>query len=153
MLASKSIIGFIPTKNFERAKAFYAGTLRLPLISQDAFALVFESGGNMVRVVKVGEYSPFPFTLIGWQATRMRQDVLALSKRGVQFERFPGMNQDDLGVWTAPGGAQVAWFKDPDGNVLSLSYHGKSTKKLPPGRPSRSKENRTALRSPRHQKK
>ena len=120
MLASKSTIGFIPTKNFDRAKAFYAGKLGLPLIAKDEFALVFESGGTMIRVVKTEDFSPAHFTIFGWRVTRMRQAVSALTKRGVAFERFPGMDQDDLGIWAAPGGAQVAWFKDPAGNFLSV---------------------------------
>ncbi len=124
MLATKPVIGFIPTKNFRRARTFFQKKLGLRLIATDDFALVFESDGTMIRVVKAGDFAPAPYTILGWQVTDLRRTVAALKKRGVVFERFPGMEQDDLGIWAAPGGAQVAWFKDPDGNTLSLSFHG-----------------------------
>ena len=117
------VIGFVPVKDFTRAKAFYQKKLGLRLTATDAFALVFESGGTMIRVVKVGAFQPAPYTILGWQVKDAAQAVAALSMRGVTFERFPGMEQDAQGIWNAPGGARVAWFKDPDGNVLSLSQH------------------------------
>jgi hypothetical protein len=95
----------------------------LRLTAKDDFALVFESGGTMIRVVKVGAFRPAFYTILGWQVKDATQSVSALIKRGVNFERFPGMEQDAQGIWSAPGGARVAWFKDPDGNVLSVSQH------------------------------
>ena len=122
-LGANPVIGFVPVKNFTRAKAFYQKKLGLRLTATDAFALVFESGGTMIRVVKVGAFQPAPYTILGWQVKDATQAVSALIERGVTFERFPGMEQDVQGIWDAPGGARVAWFKDPDGNVLSLSQH------------------------------
>jgi len=124
MLGSQSIVGFIPTKDFARAKRFYGDTLGLRMVSEDQFAVVFESAATMIRVVKVGDFTPVKFTILGWQVDDIDETAAALQKRGVVFERFPGMEQDEQGIWRAPGGARVAWFKDPDGNVLSISFHG-----------------------------
>jgi len=124
MLGSQSIVGFIPTKDFGRAKEFYGDTLGLRVVSEDQFAVVFESAATMIRVVKVGDFTPVKFTILGWQVDDIDETAAALQKRGVVFERFPGMEQDEQGIWRAPGGARVAWFKDPDGNVLSISFHG-----------------------------
>ena len=121
MLDSASVIGFIPTKDFRRAKDFYSEVMGLRFVSEDGFALVFESGGTIVRVVKVADFTPQGFTVLGWQVDDIRESVSSLAKRGIEFERYPWMKQDALGIWTAPGGVGVAWFKDPDGNVLSLS--------------------------------
>jgi catechol 2,3-dioxygenase-like lactoylglutathione lyase family enzyme len=124
MLGRHHVIGFIPTKDSRRARAFFQKTLGLRLTAKDDFALVFESGGTMIRVVKVDDFKPAPYTILGWQVPDLPRTVAALGKRGVVFERYPWLEQDKLGIWAAPGGAQVAWFKDPDGNVLSLSFHG-----------------------------
>ena len=124
MLGSQSIVGFVPTKDFARAKTFYGDTLGLRVVSEDQFAVVFESAATMIRVVKVGDFTPVKFTILGWQVDDIDETAAALQKRGVVFERFPGMEQDEQGIWRAPGGARVAWFKDPDGNVLSISFHG-----------------------------
>ncbi len=121
MQASARVIGFIPTRDFRRAKAFYTRKLGLRFVSRDAFALVFKSGGTTVRVVKVDRLRPADFTILGWQVADVPKAVNELAKRGVVFERYAWMKQDASGIWTAPGGASVAWFKDPDGNVLSLS--------------------------------
>ena len=123
MVGGNSVIGFIPTTDFSRIKAFYQKKLGLRLTAKDGFALVFESGGTMIRVVKVGAFTPAPYTILGWQVNDATKAVSTLTKRGVIFERFPGMEQDAQGIWNAPGGARVAWFKDPDGNVLSVSQH------------------------------
>ncbi len=123
VLGTNSVIGFIPTKDFAQARAFYEGVLSLHLTATDDFALVFESGGTMIRVVKVGAFQSAPYTILGWQVPDASQAVSVLAARGVAFERYPGMAQDAHGIWTAPGGARVAWFKDPDGNVLSVSQH------------------------------
>ena len=124
MLGAKAVIGFIPTKNFKRARAFYEKKLGLKFAGQDAFALVLEAGGTMVRVVKVDDFQPAPYTILGWKVAAIAEEAATLKMRGIVFERYPGMEQDDLGVWHAPEGARVAWFKDPDGNLLSLSQHG-----------------------------
>ena len=120
-LDSARVVGFIPVKDFRRAKAFYSTKLGLRFVAKDAFALVFESGGTTIRVVKVGDFQPAGFTILGWKVSDVRRVVTALGRRGIAFERYRWMEQDALGIWTAPGGTLVAWFKDPDGNVLSLS--------------------------------
>jgi catechol 2,3-dioxygenase-like lactoylglutathione lyase family enzyme len=121
VLDSASVVGFIPTTDFGRATAFFATKLGLRLVAKDDFALVFESGGTTIRIVKVTGFAPAGFTILGWQVDDIRKCVVALRKRGIAFKRYAGMKQDALGIWTAPGGTRVAWFKDPDGNVLSVS--------------------------------
>lgn len=121
MLAAAKLVGFIATKDPRGARDFYQHTLDLELISEDQFATVFRSGGNVIRVAKVGSFEPFPFTVLGWEVDDVSRSTERLRAKGVHFERFDGMGQDELGVWTAPGGTKVAWFKDPDGNLLSIS--------------------------------
>jgi catechol 2,3-dioxygenase-like lactoylglutathione lyase family enzyme len=123
MASLVKLIGFIPTRNAELAREFYERKLGLRFVSDDQFALVFDSGGSMIRVVRVGEFTPPPFTILGWESTNIEQDVRDFAERGVQFERYGFPGQDEHGIWTSPSGARVAWFKDPDGNVLSLSQH------------------------------
>ena len=124
MLGSMDIIAFVPTTNREKAREFFETTLGLGFVSDDQFALVFDANGVMVRVVDVSGvagYKPAPFTILGWSVGNVGRTVKGLQKKGVKFEQYPGMEQDQLGVWTSPGGAKVAWFKDPDGNVLSVT--------------------------------
>jgi len=93
-------------------------------VSEDPFAVVFDSNGNMIRLTKVNEFRPQPFTVLGWQVSDIVAAVKRLQGAGVTFERYGEfMQQDELGIWTAPGGAKVAWFQDPDGNTLSVSQH------------------------------
>ena len=109
---------------YPRAKAFYGDTLGLTLVSEEPpFALVFDAHGIMLRLVMAKEIMPVQGTVLGWQVEVIHPIVQDLADAGVRFERFPGMGQDEAGVWTAPSGAKVAWFKDPDGNLLSLSEH------------------------------
>ena len=123
MLDSEKIIGFVPITDAARSKAFYE-KLGLKFVSQDSFAVVFEANGNMLRLTLMKEVTPQPFTIMGWQVTDIEKSVKELQAAGVQFERFGDfMKQDELGIWTAPGGNRVAWFKDPDGNTLSVSQH------------------------------
>ncbi len=124
MLASMDVIAFVPTRNPEKAREFFETTLGLRFVSDDQFALVFDANGVMIRVVDVSgvaDYKPAPFTILGWSVSNVGKTVKDLQRKGVKFERFPGMEQDQLGVWSSPSGAKVAWFKDPDGNVLSLT--------------------------------
>jgi catechol 2,3-dioxygenase-like lactoylglutathione lyase family enzyme len=123
-LAQQDLLAFVPTCDPDRAKKFYRDTLGLPLVSEELpFALVFDLRGTMLRVTIVEKLNPAPFTVLGWRVTNIAVAVNALRIAGVKFECFPGMQQDELGVWTSPNGAKVAWFKDPDGNTLSLSQH------------------------------
>jgi catechol 2,3-dioxygenase-like lactoylglutathione lyase family enzyme len=124
MLGRINIVAFVPTRDQARAKAFYEGALGLRFVKDDGFALVLDANGIMVRVTKVpGEFKPAQFTILGWQVSDIEKMVSALERRGVHFERFGFFEQDKLGIWTAPNGDKVAWFKDPDGNTLSVSQH------------------------------
>jgi|ERR1700683_3274410 catechol 2,3-dioxygenase-like lactoylglutathione lyase family enzyme len=124
MLGSINIVAFVPTSNSERARAFYEGVLGLRFIKDDGFAMVLDAHGIKVRVAKTpAEYKPAPFTILGWEVPNIEEMVRGLEKRGVKFEIFGFFKQDELGIWTAPTGDKVAWFKDPDGNILSVSQH------------------------------
>lgn len=122
MLGSTNIVAFVPTKDAVKARAFYEGVLGLRFVKDDGFALVLEANGITVRVSKA-EFTPAPFTILGWQVTEIDNVVKGLQQKGVRFERFGFFEQDELGIWTAPTGDKVAWFKDPDGNILSVSQH------------------------------
>jgi catechol 2,3-dioxygenase-like lactoylglutathione lyase family enzyme len=121
MLAKHDIVAFVSTTNAARARAFYVDLLGLSAVHEDDFALVLDANGTTIRVSKVKELAPQPFTVLGWSVSDVAAMAKALVAKGVRFERYSFLEQDDLGVWTAPGGARIAWFKDPDGNVLSLS--------------------------------
>lgn len=123
MLGSTDIVAFIPIKDSDKSRAFYEGVLGLRFIKDDGFALVFEANGVMVRAAKMKEFQPAQYTVLGWQVKDISNVVGKLRERGVHFEIFGFFKQDDLGIWTAPTGDKVAWFKDPDGNVLSVSEH------------------------------
>jgi len=123
MLGSNKIIGFVPITNAETARAFYEGLLGLRFVKDDGFALVFDANGNMIRAVKMKEVKPVPSTILGWEVKGIEDVVRGLTSKGVRFEIFGFFKQDDLGIWTAPTGDKVAWFKDPDRNTLSVSEH------------------------------
>jgi len=114
-------MGFVPTQDLRKARAFYEGLLGLRSVSEDQFALVLDANGTVIRVTKVTDFKPQPFTILGWQVPDIRQAVSELADKGIQFERYGMKEQDERGVWTAPGGARVVWFKDQDGNLLSLT--------------------------------
>jgi catechol 2,3-dioxygenase-like lactoylglutathione lyase family enzyme len=126
MIAQNPIIAFIPTKDAVRARAFYEEQLGLRFVSDDSFAVVMDANGTMVRIARVGEFTPAPFTILGWQVEDIHQAVAEMTSNGLQFTRYSFLEQSEDGVWTAPGGPKVAWFSDPDGNTLSLSQHGAS---------------------------
>ena len=121
MLGSSDLVAFAASADLSRARAFYEGVLGLPVLDQDDFACVFDANGTMLRVTAVREVSPAGYTVLGWRVADIEAAVRGLSARGVAFSRFDGMDQDDNGIWTSPGGSKVAWFTDPDGNVLSLT--------------------------------
>jgi len=124
MLSTSPLIAFVPTRDAARARAFYADTLGLRFVSQDNFAVVFDANGTMLRLVCAGDFTPFQFTLLGWQVPDIDAAVADLTARGVEFLRYDFLDQSPNGVWTAPGSAaRVAWFQDPDGNTLSISQH------------------------------
>jgi len=123
MLGSYDIAAFVPTRDSVKARAFYEGILGLRFIKDDGFALVLDANGIMLRVSKAPEFKPAPFTILGWKVSGIEKVVAALQEKGVNFERFSFFQQDKLAIWTAPTGDKVAWFKDPDGNILSVSEH------------------------------
>lgn len=123
MLGSTNIVAFIPIKDAEKARAFYEGVLGLRFANEDGFALVFEANGIMIRAAKMKDFTPAQFTILGWEVSSIGDIVRALQSRGVHFENFGFLKQDELGIWTSPAGARVAWFKDPDGNLLSVSEY------------------------------
>ena len=123
MLGSTNIAAFVPITDGEKARAFYEGVLGLTFVKDDGFALVFDANGIMLRAVKMKEVKPAQFTVLGWQVSEIENVVRGLTGKGVHFEIFGFFKQDELGIWTAPTGDKVAWFKDPDGNVLSVSHH------------------------------
>jgi len=124
MLGSTNIVAFVPTKDSAKARDFYEGVLGLRFVKDDGFAIVLDANGIMIRVAKVGnDFTPAQFTILGWQVSGIEGVVRDLHEKGVHFEIFGFFRQDELGIWTAPTGDKVAWFKDPDGNILSVSEH------------------------------
>jgi len=123
-LGKYNIVGFVSIVDAARAKEFYRDTLGLRLVSEEPpFALVFDANGIMLRLAMVKEIPPAHGTVLGWQVPDIGATVKDLGSAGVRFERYGQMKQDELGIWTTPTGAKVAWFKDPDGNILSISEH------------------------------
>ena len=123
MLGKKKIVAFVPIKDAAKAKKFYRDVLGLRFVDDDKFALVFDANGVMLRAARVPDFKPAQFTIVGWEVEDIEKTVKGLQKKGVTFEKYPFV-EDPNGIWTAPGGvARVAWFKDPDGNVLSVSEH------------------------------
>jgi catechol 2,3-dioxygenase-like lactoylglutathione lyase family enzyme len=121
VLDSCAVMTFAGTRDAERALVFYRDRLGLRLVVDDSFALVFDAHGTMLRVTRVGPFTPLPFTALGWAVSDIAAQVRELAARGVVFERYAHVPGDEQGVWTAPDGTKVAWFKDPDGNTLSLT--------------------------------
>ncbi|MFZ0939201.1 MAG: VOC family protein [Candidatus Sulfotelmatobacter sp.] len=123
MLGSTNIVAFVPTNDAAKARAFYEGILGLRFVKDDGFATMLDANGIMVRVAKVPQFSPAQFTILGWEVVDIRKTAESLQEKGIRCERFGFFEQDELGIWTAPTGDKVAWFKDPDGNILSVSQH------------------------------
>jgi catechol 2,3-dioxygenase-like lactoylglutathione lyase family enzyme len=122
VLASHKIMAFAPTVDANKARPFYEGVLGLRVLSQDNFALALDANGIMLRVTNVPpSFKPQAFTMLGWQVPDIAKAVSGLKQKGVHFESYGLPKQDADGIWTAPGGARIAWFKDPDGNILSLT--------------------------------
>jgi len=115
------LIAFVSSTDLVRARAFYGDMLGLRFVEESAYACVFDAHGTMLRVTAVADFTPAPQTVLGWRVGDIAATVRSLAARGATFTRYDGMDQDDLGIWTAPGGDKVAWFADPDGNTLSLT--------------------------------
>jgi catechol 2,3-dioxygenase-like lactoylglutathione lyase family enzyme len=120
-LGSRKIVAFVATSSPAKAKRFYRDKLGLRLVEASPFALVFDAHGTMLRVTPVSKVATAGYTVLGWQVPDIVDAVKRLRKAGVRFERYDGMGQDKLGVWQSPSGARIAWFKDPDGNTLSIT--------------------------------
>jgi catechol 2,3-dioxygenase-like lactoylglutathione lyase family enzyme len=120
-LGDSEVMAFLATTQAEKSLAFYRDTLGLRLEEDSPFAIVMKAANASLRIQKVQAFTPHPFTAFGWKVDDVEATVKALTGTGVKFERFEGLSQDDLGIWASPSGAKVCWFKDPDGNVLSLT--------------------------------
>ena len=121
MLDDAAFVGFIPVRDLDAAQEFYCGVLGLKGLERSPVAVVIDTGSGTVRLTAVPEFQPQPFTVAGWLVRDMSATVAALTEAGVTMQRYEGMGQDEQGVWTAPSGDRVAWFTDPDGNVLSVT--------------------------------
>jgi catechol 2,3-dioxygenase-like lactoylglutathione lyase family enzyme len=124
VLSDHSIIAFVPSTDLGRSRRFYETVLELPVVSDDGFAVVVTASGGSIRITNVGHnHTVQPFTVLGWEVDDLAREIDQLVARGVQFLNVPDLAQDDRAVWTAPDGTRVAWFKDPDGNTISLDHH------------------------------
>jgi len=122
MLTTFPLNGFVRITDSERSRRFYEQTLGLTFDSENPYVAIFRSGNTQIIAQKMKEFVPIPATVLGWEVKDIEKVVAALAKAGVHFEKYEGMEQDELGIWKSPDG-KVAWFKDPDGNILSLSEH------------------------------
>jgi len=123
MLDAGKMMGFVPTTDYNRARAFYEGKLGFDFVSLDQYALVMRVGGHMIRISKIPNFTPLQGTILGWEIKNVQAVASWLRDRGVATEKYPFVQDKDLGIWTTPNGDKVAWFKDPDGNLLSISQH------------------------------
>src|SRR5262245_61133696 len=121
MLSDSEVIAFVATKDAAKARVFYEQALGLTFVSDSPFAMEFDANGTMLRIQKVQELMPARHSVLGWQVADIQAAIGALMQNGVVFEQYGFLSQDSHGVWTAPSGAKIAWFKDPDGNTLSLT--------------------------------
>jgi catechol 2,3-dioxygenase-like lactoylglutathione lyase family enzyme len=121
MLESSSIIAFAPATDLSRARVFYEDTLGLRFVEQSDIACVFDANGTMLRITAVSKVANPGYTVLGWRVDDIEAAVRALTLNGVNFTQYDGIDQDQNGIWTTPGGDKVAWFTDPDGNNVSLT--------------------------------
>ncbi|HEY2877669.1 VOC family protein [Nocardioides sp.] len=120
MLNDARLVGFVGVSDLDVARHFYGGVLRLQLEDARPFALVHETATTQLRITLVDEVRAAPYTVLGWSVADLDAEIDLLAAAGVTFNRYPGMEQDERGIWTSPSGARIAWFHDPDGNNLSL---------------------------------
>jgi predicted enzyme related to lactoylglutathione lyase len=121
VLESSDVVAFVATTDLHRARVFYEQALGLPVSGHNEFACVLDANGVMLRITAVPEVARPGYTVLGWRVADIVAAVRSLTARGVRFLRYDGMDQDEAGIWTTPGGDKVAWFTDPDGNILSLT--------------------------------
>jgi catechol 2,3-dioxygenase-like lactoylglutathione lyase family enzyme len=120
VFGTAELVALVGCSDLEASARFYGGVLGLELLESSSFANVFDANGTMLRVTLVNEVTEAPYTVLGWRVPDIAAAIKALSAKGVSFRRYQGIEQDEYGVWVAPGGSRIAWFKDPDGNTLSL---------------------------------
>ncbi len=118
-----NMVGFVITTDYEKARVFYVDKLGFKFVSQDPYALVVTTGKNMIRISKTNEFTPARHTVLGWGVSDIDAVVASMKKNGIEFEDYPFIDDHNTRIWNAPGGGRVAWFKDSDGNVLSVSQH------------------------------
>lgn len=124
MLAQAELLAFIPTVDADRARRFYVDTLGLTFVSDDPFAITIRSGKTDIRISRIEAFNPSSHTILGWKVKDIEATAHQFAAAGITFERYPFLEQDAIGIWSAPDdAAKVTWFKDPDGNVLSISQH------------------------------
>jgi catechol 2,3-dioxygenase-like lactoylglutathione lyase family enzyme len=121
VLASAELVAFVPVADLGRARSFYENLLGIPCVDASGIACVFDCAGTTLRATLVEAYRPPDHTVVGWAVGDLPAVVQYLVDRGVVMERYPAIDQDDRGIWTTPAGDRVVWFKDPDGNTLSLT--------------------------------
>lgn len=125
ILGTSDVMAFVPTQNPTQAKDFYEKILGLKLVEDQTFAIVFDANGTMLRVIKVEKFTPAPYTVLGWVVPNIVDTVNNLKQKGVICQQYEGFGQDELGIWSSPDSTKIAWFKDPDGNTLSVTQFPK----------------------------
>ncbi len=120
MLGAADLVAFVASRDLEVSDRFYGGVLGFELVESSAFANAYDVNGSQLRVTRVQELVPAPYTVLGWSVGDIVGTIRVLREAGVAFKHYEGMTQDEHAVWLSPGGARVAWFADPDGNTLSL---------------------------------
>ncbi len=123
MLSDSKLVAFIATNNPEKAKIFYGEILGLEEVEITPYALVFNANNTTIRIQIVESLTPPSYTALGWEVSDIDTTVQSLIAKQVSFEFFDSLPQDEFGIWTTPVGAKVAWFKDTDGNTLSLTQN------------------------------
>lgn len=127
MLGSGKMVGFVPTNDYEKSREFYVDKLGFEFVSLDQFALVVSIGGHRIRIAKVPNFTPLQGTILGWEVENIEQVVQWLAERGAPTEKYPFVQDRERGIWLTPNGDKAAWFKDPDGNILSVGQHKSTT--------------------------
>ncbi len=130
MLEAATLVAFVPTSDTARARRFYQDVLGFRLLDNSPFAVVFDACGTMLRVAAAAGFKPHPFTVLGFSVANLEECMTEMAAKGIVFERYRGMDQDGAGVWTAPSTSRIAWFKDPDGNLLSVSTQGATSPRV-----------------------
>ena len=123
MLASAKLMGFLFTKDYDQSRSFFETKLGFQFVSLDQFALVMKIGETSIRISRIPNFVPAQGTVMGWQVQDIEAVVDWLTARGVTFEKYPFVQDQQRGIWSTPNGDKVAWFKDPDGNILGVSQH------------------------------